>query len=350
MNVWRWIGAFFFVAAVTCLVGPRLPVYAGGKDKKDDTKKEEKKANGKDEKKAEAKQEAKGGGGDKFKAFDPDSKPFYQEVQTKTTQVMKVMGQDVKQEQDQTFYIKWTPQKKDGDNYVVEQQVVGVKMNIDIGGNKISFDSTVPEGKQPKNPMTDFFNALLKQKLTFTVTPDLQIKKIEGRDEFIKNLSETNPAIKTLLDTIMREDALKKMAEPTWWAVPTSKEKTWKKTSELDLGPIGKYDTTFNFTNEGETDGKEKIKIDAKLDYTQPKDKTGLPFTIKSAKLASTAGSGEAIYDRNKGRIDSSKLTMKLEGDLTIEVGNMATDIKLTQDQTSTTKSSDTNPLGESKK
>jgi hypothetical protein len=352
MNVWRWVGLFLFVAAVACFAGTRLPAFAGEKDKKGDEKKaDEKKGDEKkgDEKKGEAgkKEELK------FSAFDPKSKPFYQEVKTKTTQTMKVMGQDVKQEQEQTFYVEWTPKDKDKDgNYVVEQQVVGVKMNIDIGGNKIAFDSTVPADKQPKNPMTDFFNALMKQKLTFHISPSMEVKSIDGREEFIKNLSETNPAIKTLLDTIMSKDALMKMAEPTWWAVPTeavSPGKTWTKNSDLDLGPIGKYDTKFTFTYEGLKDKLDTIKIDAKLDYTQPKDKAGLPFTIKSAELKSTSGSGEAKFDREKGRIESSNLSMKLDGKLTIEVGNMATDISLNQDQISTTKTFDTNPVAAKK-
>ena len=38
-------------------------------------------------------------------------------------------------------------------------------------------------------------------------------------------------------------------------------------------------------------------------------------------------------------------LTMKLEGDLTIEVGNMSTEINLKQEQKSTTKTSSTSPL-----
>jgi len=48
---------------------------------------------------------------------------------------MKVMGQDIVQNQDQTFWIKWTPgaeKDKDG-NWVVEQEIIGVKMAIDIG-------------------------------------------------------------------------------------------------------------------------------------------------------------------------------------------------------------------------
>jgi len=361
MNVWRWLGLFLFFAALTCFVGTRVPAYAGGKDAKD--KKDEKKTDGKDEKKTdgkdgkkdekkdEKKQETKGGGEPgKFKAFEPDSKPFFQEVKTDTVQTMKVQGQDVTQKQDQTFYIKWTPEKKSGDSYVVKQQVVGVKMNIDIGGNKIAYDSTLPTDKQPKNPMTDFFSALMKQELTFTIGSDMKIAKVDVRTEFIKSLSDTNPAIKTLLDTIMSENALKSMAEPTWWAVPMSDQKTWEKTSKLELGPIGTYVTKFTFTREGANDAKlEKIKIDAKLDYSQPTEKSGLPFTIKEAKLTSDSGTGEALFDPAKGRLESSKLTMKLKGELKIEVGNMATDITLDQTQTSTTRTYDTDPVATKK-
>jgi Family of unknown function (DUF6263) len=348
MNVWRWLGLFVFLAAVTCFVGARMPAYAGGKDKDVKDKKVDK------DKKDDKKDDKKGGDTLKFSAFAPDSKKFYQEVKTETTQVMEVMGQKVTQTQVQTFYIEWTPQPKKGDDFVVKQKVVGVKMEIDIGGNKINYDSTA--AKQPQNPMTDFFNALMKQELTFVIAPGsgakgLEVKGIEGRKEFINSLAETNPAIKTLLETIMSESALQKMAEPTWWAIPTkavSKGDTWERTSDLDLGPIGKYDTKFNFTYEGPDANKlDKIKIDAKLTYSEPKDKdkAGLPFTIKTAKLESKSGTGEALFDGSKGRIASSSLKMKLEGTLTIEVGNMATEIKLNQDQVSTTKTTDTNPV-----
>jgi len=338
MNVWRWLGFFLFLAAVTCFVGTRLPAHAGEKGKdKDKDKQGEKKSD-----------PPKGGAEElKFTAFGEKMGAFFQEVDTSTTQTLNVMGQDVKQVQKQTFYIKWTPIKPDSDKeFKVEQQIVGVKMDIDIGGNKITFDSSVPEDKQPKNPMTDFFKALMKQKLTYTIGSDMSIKKIDGREEFISKLADTNPAIKTLLDTIMSKEALQKMAEPTWWAVPkksVSKGDTWNETSELELGPIGKYDTKFNFTYEGKNGGKlDKIKIDANLTYTKPaKDKTGLPFVIKEATLTGKSTSGEALFDREKGRIESSKIAMKLEGKLTIEVGAMATEISLNQDQTSSVKTAD---------
>jgi hypothetical protein len=370
MNVWRWLGLFFFLAAVTCFVGTRLPAFAGDKDKKGDDKKVEtkdknvdekdkkadekdKKADEKDkkDKKADDKDKkpdpVKAGDAPKFTAFGPDSKEFWQEVTTETTQDMKVAGQDVRQQQKQTFYIKWKPLPMKDKDFVVEQQVVAIKMNIDIGGNKIAFDSTVPAAKQAKNPMTDFFNALMNQKLKFTISPTMEVKEIEGRTEFIKSLSDTNPAIKTLLDTIMSDAALKKMAEPTWWAVPqkTGAGDKWDGKSKLDLGPIGTYDTTFNFTYEGSTNNVDKVKIDADLKYTAPpKDKTGLPFIIKEATLAGKSTSGEAYFDRAKGRIEKSKLVMKIEGDLNIEVGNVVTAINLKQEQTSSTQTFDKLP------
>jgi hypothetical protein len=329
MTTRRWF-RYFFLAAVACLVGMRPPAYAA--DTKDKI------------------ESAKGLNELKFTAFDDKAPRFWQVVRTQTTQLMVVMEQEVTQKQEQTFTLEWTPKGKDKEgNFVVEQKVVGVKMNIDIGGNKISYDSTLPEDKQPKNPMTALFGALQKQPLTFIVRPDLTVKDIQGREKFIKELADTNPAIKALLDSIMSQQALTKMAEPTWYAVPRKpvrQGEKWKKKSDLNLGPIGTYETTFDFTYEGRnTDNLDKIKIAAELQYRAPKDNKGLPFTIKAANLTGKSGSGEALFNCAKGRIESSKLTMKLSGKLTIEVGDMESEIVLTQDQIASIRTYDYNPL-----
>src|SRR5262249_25673529 len=211
--------------------------------KKDDQKKDDAK---KDEnKKEEAKKQEAKGSGDVWvwKAFDPKAKPFYQKLVTKTDQKMTVMNQEINQKQEQTFYIKWTPKEMKDKNWVASQQIVGVVMKIDIGGNVISFSSL--DAKQPNNPMTDFFNALMKLDLTLTIDPTtMEVKSIDGREEFIKKLSETNPQMQSLLKSILSEGALKQMAEPTWGAFPPNgdfNKKNWKRTSTLDLGPIGIY-------------------------------------------------------------------------------------------------------------
>src|SRR5208283_2859225 len=102
--------------------------------------------------------------------------------------------------------------------------------------------------------------------------------------------SDINPQMKGLLDAILSTDALTKMAEPTWWAYPkggtATKGQAWTEKSKLDLGPIGTYNTTFDFTYEG----AGKVGIKTKLEYSAPTKKEGLPFIIHEAKLTSDNG------------------------------------------------------------
>jgi hypothetical protein len=363
MNVWRWLGLSLFLLGALCFVSStRFDAVAAvqdkGKDKDKDTGKDKDKDKaGKDKDKDKDKdkgtkdkdkdkdkgkeiaQPIKGGEDLKFMAFDPKGKEFFTEQTTETEQTMTVQGQKVIQKQKQTFVIKWTPKDKAGDNFVVEQRIVGVDMKIDIGGNTISYDS---RQKNPKNPMTDFFEALMKPDavLTFKIKPDLTVDSIDGRDKFVNNLININPQMQGLLKAILSDEALKKMAEPTWWAFPPggklpAKDGTWTRDSVLNLGPIGTYTTKFTFTNKSATGGKDTIGVKTKLEYAAPQEKTGLPFTIQKADLKSDNGEGEAVFDRTKGRFDSSKIKMTLTGKITIEVGNMTTDVDLNQTQNS---------------
>ena len=281
-----------------------------------------------------------------------EGQTFYQEMKTVTSQTMKVMGSDITQKQEQTFYFSWTPVKKDGDNWVIKQKIEGVKMKIEIGGQPIEYDST-KEG-QTSSALGDFFKALVGSEFTLTLNKDFKVTKIEGRDDFVKKLGQANPQMEALLKQILNEDALKEMADPTFAAVPPAPKKageSWERASKLDMGPIGRYENTYKYTYEGKdkTNAKlEKIKIDTTLKYQPPADATGagLPFKIKSANLASGKTSGGTVtFDTDKGRVDSSDMKVDLEGDLSIEIGGQTTAVKLTQTQTTNVKTSDTNPI-----
>jgi hypothetical protein len=174
------------------------------------------------------------------------------------------------------------------------------------------------------------------------------VTKIDDREKFIKELGQINPQMNSLLQAILSDEALKKMAEPAWYAYPKGGEipasKTWDKESELNLGPIGSYKTKFDFKHIETKDNKDKIEITAKMEYTAPKDKAGLPFIIHSAALKTESGKGFAIFDRAKGRFESTEIEMKLKGTLEIEVGNMKTTVDLEQKQVAKSHSSDTAP------
>src|SRR5438128_11165170 len=136
-------------------------------------------------------------------------------MRTKTKQTMKIMAMNnITQNNDQTFIFSWTPKEQDKDkNWIIKQKIVGVKMDIEIGGNKINYDSTNPSASTSNNPLADFFKALEGSEFTLTLSPDMKVLKIDGRDEFIQRLVKANPQMHPLLKSILSDYAHKQSAD-----------------------------------------------------------------------------------------------------------------------------------------
>jgi hypothetical protein len=277
------------------------------------------------------------------------NKTFYQTMTTDTTQKMKVMGMQVDQAQNQTFVFRWTALERTADGaWTVRQKIEAVKMHIEIGGNTIEYDSINP--KKGDNPLADFFKALVGAEFKMKIDKDLRVTKIEGRDEFVKKLSEVIPAMKPLLEQILSDDALKQMSDPTFAAVPNKevrKGETWMKESKLSMGPIGTYSTKYTYTYNGADGDRAKIGVKAKMTYAAPEKKGGdaLPFKIVKAELKASDASGTLLFDTRKGRVEKSDMKLKLTSTMTIEIGGMETEVDLDQAQTTTVATSDENPV-----
>jgi hypothetical protein len=112
------------------------------------------------------------------------------------------------------------------------------------------------------------------------------------------------------------------------------------------MGPIGSYDSTYKYTFDG-LDEKDKnianITVVQTLKYIAPQGNppTAFPFQIVKADLTSKQGGGQIQFDIAKGRVVSSSLTMEMDGTITISVGGQNSDVKLSQTQTTTLKTSD---------
>jgi hypothetical protein len=335
----------FLFLAVMALPFAGLDLFGQAKDdkaKKEEPKKEAPKDTTKDSAKSKLEWKFERG------------KAFYQTMTTKTEQNMKVMNNDVKQTQTQTFYFSWTPLEQGPDGkWKLEQKILGVKMDIDIGGAPIKYDSTATTAAgNASNPLSDFFKALVGSSFTVTVDPKTyKVTEIKGRDEFVNKLATANKQMKPLLDKILSEDALREMAEPTFGVVPNDtveKGKKWTKKTTLDMGPIGKYENEYTYTYEGPEKNLDKIEVATKLSYLPPGQAEGvggLPFRIKSAKLESKDSKGTILFNREKGRVEKSDMAVNLGGSLDIEIGGQQTKVDLEQKQTTEISTSDTNPV-----
>jgi len=289
--------------------------------------------------------------------FPKDSK-FFQTMKTSTNQSMKIMGQEVKQEQTQEFVFSWSVKEADDKKVVLEQKIESVNMSIKISSNEIKYNSTAKDAAD--NPLASFFKPLVGT--TFTLTLDLatmKVTEIKGREDFIKKLTETNPQMATLLKAILSEEQLKQMSEPAFAVVKGKGQKvksgdSWTRESKLSMGPIGSYNTKYTYTYAGTekktVDGKDatlhKIDMKTELTYAPPtsQEAGGLPFKIDSGKLNATEAKGTIYFDAEKGRVVETKMDVNLKGSLQISVAEQKADVELEQKQNTTTQTSDKNP------
>jgi uncharacterized protein DUF6263 len=287
-------------------------------------------------------------------------KAFYQTMTTTTDQNITVMNMKIPQKQTQTFYFKWEPKEQKGTKWVVDQEIIGVKMDIQIGGNPITYDST-NAAATASNPLSEFFKALVGSKFTLTIDPaDEQnpVVDIQGKKEFLNKLVKANQTMEPLLNQILSDDALKQMADPAFAVVPgkpVAKGKSWTRESKLNMGPIGSYETKYTYTYDGKDEKTkfDKVKVETTLKYLPPSGDAGagaasLPFKIKSADLKSKNATGTILFDSAKGRVASSEMKLDLDGTLSIEINGATTPVTLNQSQTTTMSTSDDNPVKKS--
>jgi hypothetical protein len=286
-------------------------------------------------------------------------KTFYQTMKTKTSQTMNIMSQPVKQDQEQEFLFSWTAKDVSDTAIVLDQKIEAVNMSIKIGTNEVKYNSAAKDAAD--NPLSSFFKPLVGSSFTLTLDPKtMKVTKVEGREEFVKKVTEANPQMAGLLRVILSEDQLKQMAEPAFAVVKGKGEKvkpkdSWTRESKLSMGPIGSYDTKYTYTYVGPeektgADGKkttlQKIEMKTELTYKapDPKDAAGLPFKIDSGNLKTTEASGVIYFDTEKGRVAESNMKVNLDGKLNISVAEQKAEVDLKQEQTTTTATSDKNP------
>jgi hypothetical protein len=276
--------------------------------------------------------------------FEKD-KPFYQKLTTRVDQQLKVQGgSEVPLKHEQTFYFKWTPisQDKDG-KWTAKMGIEGVQFKMDIAGQTIDFDSTNPNpsGATGNPGLTEFFKNLVGSELTITFGKGMAVEKVDGRDELQKKLSAVNPQMEAVLKSVLTDEAIKEMTDPSAGVTPAAPQAvngTWEKKSTLSLGPIGSYERTFVYTYKGKDPEKkelDRIEVKPSLAYKPPAGAgEGLPFRIKGGKLdTKEVKQGVVLYNPKAGRVESVRINLILTGDLDVTIGSADSKVNLTQDQ-----------------
>jgi RNA polymerase sigma factor (sigma-70 family) len=272
--------------------------------------------------------------------------PFYEERFTVTDQLIKGADTESRQAQAQKFFFRWLPAEQDeDDNWALRQKVLGVRLDLEIGGNRISYDST--QKNTATSPVAELYQALVGAEWTVTLNKALRAEKVEGRDALLKKLS-ANPAVQTLLPEVLGESALRDLAEVPFAAlpeVPVRPGDSWSRKSKTTLSSFGECRKTTTYTYEGKQGALDRIKVDIALKCSPPPGGGSLPFKVKLGEVTTADGGGVILFDRDKGRVARLDLTLHLKAKLTTVIAGRDTELELVQKQTTVVQTRDTDPL-----
>jgi hypothetical protein len=266
-------------------------------------------------------------------------KPFYQKTITETSQKMIVGGNDIAMTQKQTFLSRWVPVRQLPDrSWVVKHTIQSVQVDIELAGNKITFDSSKAGDD---SPLSGFFKALVGAELTLTISPRKKVTKVEGREALLQKINKANAPLKPMMEGILSESFLKQLADPLFAVLPgktVKKGERWAEESKMDLGGAGSYAILSSYVFEG-PDSSDKnlgrIAVTQKLTYAAAGPGAGgaLPFKVVSTDFKKSEGTGTVWVNLKKGRIERSVLAQQLKGKMTIDIGGMNTEIDIDQKQ-----------------
>jgi hypothetical protein len=274
-------------------------------------------------------------------------KVYYLEMKTKTVQKMKVMQQDVDQNQFQTIVIEIKPESQTANReWIVGIAVVGMHFKMALAGNNIEFDSNNP---MPGSPVAPIYKALLKAKFRATLAPNGEMMTLDGRDELLKGLKDLPPGSESLVKSALSESALKKMFAPIGEFLPDRVERVgahWNRQGSSDLGPIGKYVYDNKYTYHDCVGRVHEIRATTTMKYQVPeKNDPSLPFTIVDVKVTNGDGKGIYKFDADLGRLTESSHEANFKATMKIRVGGMDTEVDLDQMQTTKVRTLDRNPF-----
>jgi hypothetical protein len=254
---------------------------------------------------------------------------FVQTTDSKLNQVVRVNGQEFKQDLLHKTVIRFTIKQVESNGTItIEQKVESIK-------------ATNPDGTTAGGN-----NAVLNQLngATFTVKlgPDYKVQQLEGHDELLKRLAGDDPSVRRVVLAVLSENQLKKAMQESFGFLPAEPVKpgaAWQREMSLTLGPLGSAVLKQDYKFEGmeNKDGKSLAKATFKptFIYTPPTGEATNPeMSITKGTIQPGNAQGTFFFDTAAGRLERSDMKVSFKGELTVKLNGKETPLTFEQTQT----------------
>lgn len=257
---------------------------------------------------------------------------------------------------------------KEGDKFYA-QTVSNLKMSVDLAGlnkigadmestilssytvKKVTKDGTVLEHKVESvkvksgdmlgASLGSFFEQLKGATFTVTLNPAGKVTKVEGYDEFAKDLK--GRAKQLLTEDVIKQgenDAFVVLADKA-----VNKGDTWKDQRILELKMFGTLTIDQELKYQGKGKDGEEIGTSSTISkYTPPKEAALGGLEITKGEFKTDDAKGTVVFDAATGRLVRQQDKLKVKGTLTAKAQGAELMITLELEQSSKTEVMDKPP------
>lgn len=191
-------------------------------------------------------------------------------------------------------------------NFRIEYALANMKMNMNVNGNEMSFDS---QSDDQSNPVNSILKKLADMKIAFEITPTGQVEHFEGIDNFIKQFSGNMQAAQAL-QMFSNPDNLNSFIGQTFNYLPEKKVKVGDKwTSEFKIPMLMNTATTLNFEVAGISRDVVNLNVASDVNAETPIEQNGMKINMKM----NGTQTGTMAINPEDGWLTSSDMTQNFD-------------------------------------
>ena len=225
-------------------------------------------------------------------------------------QTVDINGKQFKQQRQSAWHIRLEVKEKQAANVVILAQLTKVEHHVTDGADTEAIDLKLHEKMQGSS-------------FTLTVTPDGQLVKLQGYEDFLKRVAGMDKARLKALQVTFSVSVVKEALADLFGPLPprsVAKGDAWQREYVEPIPHFGALRSTASYTYEGQAKNYERIAYTIQTKYeAPPKDDKMAPFRILKGSIVSDKAKGIIVFDQAAGRLLAHERTMLLRGTLTIE-------------------------------
>lgn len=232
----------------------------------------------------------------------------YEMTMTTTSKVeQKMAGQEVKIDQKMVFVLAYKvkdvlPNK----NFLLEYSMPKIMMDMNVNGQKMSFDSSVDDESNPMNAALKGFDQI---HLNIEMTSTGKVVRVEGIDDYLKKISVNNQLAQTM-QMLSNENSFGSFIEQTFNYFPENEIKKEDKWSvSFKMPTFMELDTKMDFEVASIEKNDVLLNVNSDIKIDSPIEKNGMKIQMNMTGTQN----GTMTIDSNDGWIKSSELTQKFD-------------------------------------